>query len=179
MDNEAPKTCWKEMFLKAVMLRESPEPRKIKKAMSLYKAIINSPWDDSQDCLFWKTQAAIELGLIYAAGIDNVSWMQDGGDNQSECEMEPDLFRAYEMFLLAVRNGGDYGVKLIGEMYMAIGDFHHAAKAFAAVVRNNFQGADEARENLNDMVERGLIDSIPDLNPDRPKVIIKKRGLVC
>lgn len=152
----------KESFCIAAALRMSDEPRRIWRAMEMFREIIRSETDDSPESFYWKNSAAIELGLIYLNGIDNVTWVQNGGDDQSEYDMDPDLLKAYGMILTAVKNGCTDGVEIMGELYLSIGEFGHAADIFADVIRHGYKGAEESRKILAGMVERGQIDSLPD-----------------
>lgn len=172
---EVKRSPLQEMYCLAAALRESDEPRRIWRAMELFREVIRSDTDDSQESNYWKNHAAIELSLIYSAGIDNVTWVMNGGDDQSEYNMEPDLLKAYGMILTAVKNGCTDGVELIGELYVAIGDFGHAAEVFADVIRHGYKGAEESKKILEEMVECGQIDSLPDLEKRRTLTVLVRK----
>lgn len=151
--------------MKARTLASSGDPQKILSAAEMYRMLMAVKYDGTDECKFWKGQASKALGDLYVAGVSGPDTEEDGRF-VTESYLDPDLLKALRYYRIAVRYGCYDGVVLIGDIYTALGDYDHAARIYAGVVRRGYAGKEDAEHILGMWMSEGRIDCIPDEEAD-------------
>lgn len=151
--------------MKAMTLAASGDPQKILSAAEMYKMLMSVRYDGTDECKFWKGQASMALGDLYVAGVSGPD-TEKNGRIVAESYLDPDLLKALRYYRIAVRYGCYDGVVLIGDIYTALGDYYHASRIYAGVVRRGYAGKENAEHILDMWMSEGRIDRIPDDEAD-------------
>lgn len=151
---------WKEYYVKAAVLASSDNPKKVFTAAEMLHTMISATFDRSEEFKFWKGQAAKALGDIFVQGVSGQEYKEDGRI-VAESYLDSDLLKAQKYYWIAARYGCYDGVILIGDIYTALGDYCHAARIYAWVVRYGYAGKEDAEHILEMWSAEGKIRCIP------------------